>query len=109
MVDKDAAFWGARAACRTADAEELFAEGGGQNQAKAICAGCPVITECLAYALDHRIAHGVWGGMTERERRSLLRRRPTVTSWRTLLEAARAEHGQQALPDGLLPGARTVG
>ncbi|MET8816066.1 WhiB family transcriptional regulator, partial [Streptomyces sp. NPDC004549] len=48
--------------------------------------------ECLAYALDHRIEHGIWGAMTERERRALLRRRPLVTSWRSLLEAARAEH-----------------
>jgi WhiB family redox-sensing transcriptional regulator len=35
---------------------------------------------------------GVWGGMTERERRALLRRRPNVVSWRALLEAARDEH-----------------
>jgi WhiB family transcriptional regulator, redox-sensing transcriptional regulator len=34
----------------------------------------------------------VWGGMTERERRALLRRRPNVTSWRALLETARAEY-----------------
>jgi len=34
----------------------------------------------------------VWGGMTERERRALLRRRPNVTSWRHLLETARDEH-----------------
>jgi WhiB family redox-sensing transcriptional regulator len=41
--------------------------------------------ECLAEALDDRIEWGVWGGMTERERRHLLRTRPEVTSWRTLL------------------------
>ncbi|MFB7336908.1 WhiB family transcriptional regulator [Streptomyces adustus] len=84
--------WTARAVCRTADPDELFVEGAAQNRAKAVCSACPVRTECLAHALDHRIEHGVWGGMTERERRSLLRRRPTVTSWRNLLEAARAEH-----------------
>ena len=44
--------------------------------------GCPVRTECLADALDNRIEFGVWGGMTERERRALLRRRPNVSSWR---------------------------
>ena len=53
---------------------------------------CPVRTECLADALDNRIEFGVWGGMTERERRALLRRRPNVLSWRRLLETARAEH-----------------
>lgn len=84
--------WQARAKCRTADPEELFVEGAAQNRAKAVCTGCPVRTECLAYALDNRVEHGVWGGMTERERRGLLRRRPTVTSWRLLLAAARTEH-----------------
>ncbi len=49
-------------------------------------------TECLADALDNRIEFGVWGGMTERERRALLRRRPQVTSWRRLLETAREEY-----------------
>ena len=48
-------------------------------------------TECLAEALDNQIEWGVWGGMTERERRAMLRKRPNVTSWRRLLEAAQAE------------------
>ncbi|MFH9826623.1 WhiB family transcriptional regulator [Streptomyces bobili] len=61
-----------------------LAEGGAQNQAKALCTGCPLRTECLAHAVDH----SVWGGMTERERRALLKRRPTVVSWRRLLESA---------------------
>ena len=58
-------------------------------------------TECLADALDNRVEFGVWGGMTERERRALLRRRPTVTSWRRLLETARTEYersGGSVLP-----------
>lgn len=79
-------------------------DGAGQNRAKAVCAGCPVRTECLAQALDSRIEHGIWGGMTERERRALLKRRPTVGSWRNLLEAARAEHERRtepARPDGI--------
>lgn len=87
--------WAARAACRTADPDELFVEGAAQSAAKAVCNGCPVRTECLAFALDRRIEYGIWGGATERERRALLRRRPTVTSWRLLLETARAEHGRQ--------------
>ncbi|MFE7446120.1 WhiB family transcriptional regulator [Streptomyces chartreusis] len=88
--------WGERAACRAADPDELFVEGVAQNRAKVLCTGCPVRTECLAYALDHRIEHGIWGGMTERERRALLRRRPVVTSWRRLLDAARSDHERLA-------------
>ncbi|MFD5556236.1 MULTISPECIES: WhiB family transcriptional regulator [unclassified Streptomyces] len=92
--------WSAQAACRTTDPDELFVQGAAQNRAKAVCTGCPVRTECLADALDNRVEFGVWGGMTERERRALLRRRPTVTSWRRLLETARTEYERGA---GLLP------
>ena len=81
--------WTARAACRSTEPDTLFVQGAAQNRAKTICFGCPVRTECLADALDNRIEFGVWGGMTERERRALLRRRPDVTSWRELLENAR--------------------
>ncbi|MEV7676824.1 WhiB family transcriptional regulator [Streptomyces sp. NPDC088752] len=84
-----------RAACRTAGPDELFVEGPAQGKASAICIKCLVCTECLAYALDNRIEHGVWGGMTGRQRRALLRRRPLVTSWRRLLETARREYEQQ--------------
>ncbi len=84
--------WASRGACRTTDPDALFVQGAAQNRAKVVCTGCPVRTECLADALDNRVEFGVWGGMTERERRALLRRRPNVTSWRTLLETARAEH-----------------
>jgi WhiB family transcriptional regulator, redox-sensing transcriptional regulator len=83
--------WTTRAACRDTDPDELFVQGAAQNRAKTRCFGCVVRTECLADALDNRVEFGVWGGMTERERRALLRRRPDVGSWRTLLETARAE------------------
>ena len=66
------------------------------SQAACRTAGCPVRTECLADALDNRTEFGIWGGMTERERRALLRRRPRVISWRALLEAARVEYEQVA-------------
>ncbi len=83
--------WTTRAACRDTDPDELFVQGAAQNRAKTRCFGCVVRTECLADALDNRVEFGVWGGMTERERRALLRRRPDVGSWRVLLESARAE------------------
>lgn len=86
--------WPAHAACRGVDPDRLFVQGAAQNRAKVICAACPVRTECLADALDNRIEFGVWGGMTERERRALLRRRPDVLSWRSMLDNARINHEQ---------------
>ena len=80
--------WASRGACRTADPDTLFVQGAAQNRVKTVCMSCPVRTECLADALDNRIEFGVWGGMTERERRALLRRHPQVDSWRKMFEAA---------------------
>jgi len=56
-----------------------------------------VRTECLAEALDNQIEWGVWGGMTERERRALLRRKPHA-SWRAVLEAARDQSAAGPVP-----------
>jgi WhiB family transcriptional regulator, redox-sensing transcriptional regulator len=58
--------------------------------------GCAVIVECLADSLDNRTEFGVWGGMTERQRRALLKRWPDVTSWRALLEANRPRQQRHA-------------
>ena len=76
-----------RAKCRGHE-DDLFPEAAEQKRARLICGGCPVRSQCLAEALDNRIEWGVWGGMTERERRALLRRKPS-TSWRNVLETAR--------------------
>jgi WhiB family redox-sensing transcriptional regulator len=76
--------WQFRAACRGEDAGLFFAPGyfeareekeAREARAKAICARCPVRDECLEYALSIREIHGVWGGMNEIERRTLLRER----------------------------------
>lgn len=88
--------WTTRSACRTGDPDELFVTGAAQNRAKLVCLGCPVRTECLGDALDNRVEFGVWGGMTERERRALLRRRPEVTSWSELLQSAKLAHERAA-------------
>jgi WhiB family transcriptional regulator, redox-sensing transcriptional regulator len=77
--------WAAAATCKQSRPDELFVRGAEQHKAKVVCAGCPVRAECLAEALDNRIEWGVWGGMTERERRQLLRQRPDVRSWRSVL------------------------
>jgi WhiB family redox-sensing transcriptional regulator len=81
--------WRHRARCRGEDPDTLFVQGAQQRDVREVCTSCPVRTECLAHALDNRIRFGVWGGMTERERRALLKRRPDVVSWAALLEAAR--------------------
>lgn len=82
--------WSEQAACRETDPDEMFVQGAAQNRVKQICNGCPVKMECLADALDNHIEFGVWGGMTERERRALLRKRPHVKSWTELLASAAA-------------------
>lgn len=78
--------WTLRAACAKRSPDELFVQGAAQRQAREVCFECPVRLECLVDALDNRIQYGVWGGMTERERRALLRRAPSVESWRTTLD-----------------------
>ena len=85
--------WTPRAACKVGEPDELFVRGAEQNKAKQMCTGCPVRAEFLAEALDNQIECGVWGGMTERERRALLRRKPNA-SWRAVLEAARTRAEQ---------------
>ena len=93
--------WRRRARCRSEDPDTLFVQGAQQRDVREVCKACPVRTECLAHALDNRIRFGVWGGMTERERRALLKRRPDVVSWAALLEAARraAMRPQQPVAD----------
>ena len=82
--------WSQRGVCsRTAEPDALFVRGGAQQAAKQVCIRCPVIAECLADSLDNHTEFGVWGGMTERERRALLKRQPHVVSWRALFDADR--------------------
>src|SRR2546429_7350062 len=66
--------WQERARCREHDPEVFFPEkGGSSREAKRICSECPVRIECLNYALRRDERYGVWGGMSERERRRLKR------------------------------------
>ena len=76
--------WVLQAKCRDMG-DALFPEGKDQKRARIVCMGCPVRLQCLAEALDNRIEWGVWGGMTERERRHLLRSRPDIKSWKEVL------------------------
>lgn len=75
--DPDAG-WMTHAACRGMD-PNLFMPARGDWQAvaaaKAVCHGCPVIQQCLTHALDTNEKHGVWGGLSERQRRELRSKR----------------------------------
>jgi len=66
--------WQERALCAQTDPEAFFPEkGGSTREAKRICSGCEVRAECLDYALAHDERFGIWGGLSERERRRLRR------------------------------------
>lgn len=66
--------WQDRALCAQTDPEAFFPEkGGSTREAKKICQRCPVRAECLEYALAHDERFGIWGGLSERERRRLKR------------------------------------
>ncbi len=68
--------WTTDAACASTDPSLFFLDlGRPATAAKAICAGCSVRAECLDFALASRERFGVWGGMTEKERRVEARRR----------------------------------
>lgn len=71
--------WQLRSACRGVSPEIFFPESGqSTTAARRVCAGCPVRTECLAYAVKNRERFGVWGGLSERELRVVLRENPAV-------------------------------
>ena len=82
----DSASWRQSAACRSYDPGLFFPIGKAGRaraeiqQAKAVCAACPVQAECLTFALETHQAYGIWGGRDADERRTLRRqqqRRPT--------------------------------
>ena len=64
--------WQADALCAQTDPEAFFPEKGGSTRdAKKVCGACPVKQQCLEYALANDERFGIWGGMSERERRRL--------------------------------------
>ena len=67
--------WVVFSACRDNDGDIFFPETRGEEkEALAICATCPVQYDCLEYAFEADIRFGIWGGMTEKQRRRLARR-----------------------------------
>ena len=73
--------WAARAACANEPPDSLFVRGAAQREARVRCFRCEVRLQCLADALESGASFGVWGGLTERERRALIRQYPNVTDW----------------------------
>jgi WhiB family redox-sensing transcriptional regulator len=78
----DEATWRLDALCAETDPEAFFPEkGGSTREAKRVCTGCDVRAECLEYALTNDERFGIWGGLSERERRRLrLQRRIALSA-----------------------------
>jgi len=75
LDDDNPLAWQTDALCAQTDPEAFFPEKGGSTRdAKRICASCDVRAECLEYALQNDERFGIWGGLSERERRKLKRR-----------------------------------
>lgn len=79
--------WKMRANCMGVDPDLFFPERGASTRdAKEVCMGCVVREECLEYALNNGEKFGIWGGMSERERRRL--RRARALARRKVVEAS---------------------
>jgi WhiB family transcriptional regulator, redox-sensing transcriptional regulator len=73
--DEDPLAWQSDSLCAQTDPEAFFPEKGGSTRdAKKICASCEVRAKCLDYALQNDERFGIWGGLSERERRKLRKR-----------------------------------
>ena len=71
--------WQDFANCRGADADLFFPErGASTRRAKSICAACEVQADCLEFAIVQGEKFGIWGGMSERERRKVRRERSLI-------------------------------
>ncbi len=75
LSDVEALGWQEQALCAQTDPEAFFPEkGGSTREAKKVCLSCEVRVECLEYALEKDERFGIWGGLSERERRRLKKR-----------------------------------
>lgn len=89
VAAEDDRAWVSKALCRGTE-DALFVRGAKQREAAVLCRRCPVVRECGAEALDNRVEFGVWGGMTERQRRALLKQNPEVASWTEFFDKCNA-------------------
>ncbi len=75
VEDEGALVWHESALCAQTDPEAFFPEkGGSTREAKRVCLSCDVRSECLDFALANDERFGIWGGLSERERRKLKKR-----------------------------------
>ena len=76
LYDRQDRSWQTRANCMGVDPDLFFPErGASTREAKEVCRGCVVREDCLEFALANGEKFGIWGGMSERERRRLRRSR----------------------------------
>lgn len=76
--DDDGLAWQVSALCAQTNPEAFFPEKGGSTRdAKKVCGGCDVKSTCLEYAIENDERFGIWGGLSERERRKLRRKTPS--------------------------------
>jgi len=79
VEEAEAKGWQENANCLGVDPDLFFPErGASTREAKEVCRGCVVREDCLEYALVHGEKFGIWGGMSERERRRIRRARATA-------------------------------
>ena len=119
--------WTGLAACagarsgRGSDPDAMFVQGAAQREARLVCFACEVRMECLVEAFETVMEFGVWGGLTERERRAMVRQAAGSTvPWRQRLlydselrtrfeqERLRAADGTARFPEKRLGAARRV-
>lgn len=86
--------WRLYSACTDADPELFFIERGSPRQmiddARAVCAACPVKAQCLAWAIQEGARDGIWGGLTPRERGAYARREGLTTAYQQRRQAKSA-------------------
>lgn len=83
LLATDAMAWQDLAKCRGADPDLFFPERGASTRtAKGICRECSVQAECLEFAIVSSEKFGIWGGMSERERRKIRRERAAIAARR---------------------------
>lgn len=88
--------WVKQANCRLVDPESLFVSPAEQEEAARICHTCPVYIPCALDAMVNKIEFGIWGGMTEKDRRRLRRKYPKDTDWHEYFEEGVLVHDPQA-------------
>lgn len=73
--------WMRLAACRSMDTEEFYPPRGGDLAGpRAVCAECPVQNECLNYAIENGDHFGIWGGLSDKQRRKVRRQQREIAS-----------------------------